>query len=85
MRTMTGSVAVAQEGRFRLELADGRSALFVLAHDAPLEAQDLLYLARDCAAVTVHYEEASPMDAKLARDVTEPGPQPQHRVGGRPA
>ncbi len=69
MPVAVGKVVVVQEGRFRLISDDGRAHLFLLTHDAPLEAQDLLDLARRQARVCVDYAGAPGLVARLARDI----------------
>lgn len=81
MKQATGIVTLAQEGRIRLSTEDGRSELFILAHDAPMEPQDLPRLAQRMAPVTVHYSEADGRIAGLAHDITRPGARPRRRVG----
>lgn len=73
MRTVDGVVNVVQEGRFRLALADGRSALFQLARNAPLEPQDLEPIAAQGLRVRVHYTEIDQRGAALAHDLTRSG------------
>jgi hypothetical protein len=73
LKQMTGTITVAQEGRFRINSDDGRSTLFVLAHDAPLEPQDLPPLVARNARLTVHYSAAQGVVAALAHDLTLPG------------
>jgi len=41
MAQVTGTVLLAQESRFRLLTPGGRGETFLLAHDAPIEPQDL--------------------------------------------
>lgn len=64
-----GKVVVVQEGRFRLIDDDGRAHLFLLAHNAPFEAPDLLDLARRQARVRVLHTGAPGLIARLARDI----------------
>ena len=79
MRTTTGTVVAVQENRFRLVDDGGRARLFLLAHDADLEAQDLPQLQRDQTRVTVHHKPAPDRIADLACRVTEPA-----TTGGAP-
>lgn len=71
MRRMTGTIIVVQEGRFRLRTPDGRSELFILAHDAPVEPQDLPSLVHAGMRLTVHYSTAPGRIAGLAHDLVE--------------
>lgn len=72
MQSATGVIIAIQEGRFRLALPDGRSALFVLSHDAPMEPQDLPGIAAGEGPVTVHFEPGQHLDAAIAHDLTRP-------------
>ena len=65
----TGVITLVQENRFKLADDEGRSELFVLAHDAPLEAQDLQFLQRSQPHVTVVYTDADDLIAGVAHDV----------------
>jgi hypothetical protein len=67
MRNATGSVLVVQEGRFRLLTDDGRGMVFVLAHDAPIEPQDLPPLTH--RRVRVDYDDGPNLVAGVARDL----------------
>lgn len=80
MRSMTGTVTLAQEGRFQVRTDGGRSMLFLLASNAPLEPQDLPILAERAARVSVHYSAPEELIAAgLAHDVTLPGAEPERR------
>jgi hypothetical protein len=81
MKQATGVITLAQEGRFRLATADGRSQLFILSHDAPMEPQDLPRLAAMGLRVVVHYSEAADRIAGLAHDITRPRDRPRRHVG----
>ena len=72
MRTVTGSIVVVQENRFRLVTDEGRAKLFILAHDAPIEAQDLPDLQRAHRRVTVHFTDSPDRIAGVAHRFTEP-------------
>ena len=67
MRSATGTILLVQESRFRLLTDDGRGLTFLLAHDAPLEPQDLPALAN--RRVRVEYEDAPKLVAGIARDL----------------
>lgn len=71
MRQTQGIINVVQEGRFRLTSDDGRSALFQLAPDAPIEPQDLEALVAQQQRVSIHYTEMKDRGAGLAHKVTE--------------
>jgi len=82
VQTIVGEITVVQEGRFRLTAVDGRSLLFVLAHGAPLEPEDLTGLLERRSPVQVHFTPAPARLAALAHDITEPpasGGEPQRR------
>jgi hypothetical protein len=63
METRVGRVNLVQEGRFQLVEDDGRSTLFILGHDAPLEPQDLPALQRRGTRIAVRCD---PAPGKLA-------------------
>jgi hypothetical protein len=69
MKSKTGFITVVQEGRFRLVGDDGVPKQFVLAHDAPLEPQDLPPLQRSQAHVEIRYEDSARLVAGIAHDV----------------
>lgn len=72
MRTVTGIITLAQEGRFQLVSDDGVAKLFMLAHDAPLEPQDLPPLARAKRRVAVRYEQRPDLTAAIVHDIGYP-------------
>ena len=57
-RSMTGVLTLVQEERFQLADAARNQRFFTLAHDAPLEAAQLVALRREGARITVHYDDA---------------------------
>ena len=65
---VVGTIVVAQEGRFKLVRADGRYELFVLAHGAPQEPQDLASLVNS-GPVVVEYSELPGRIAGLAQRI----------------
>jgi hypothetical protein len=67
MRTISGTILIVQEGRFRLLTAAGRGMHFILAHDAGLEAQDLPAFAH--RRVRVEYEAAPGLRAHVAHSL----------------
>lgn len=67
MPVATGTILVVQETRFRLLAEDGRGMVFLLAHDAPLEPQDLPTLTH--RRVRVSYEQSPTLIAGIARDL----------------
>lgn len=67
MPSATGTVLLVQEGRFRLLTEDGRGMMFLLAHDAPMEPQDLPPLTG--RRVRVDYEDAPKLVAGVVRDL----------------
>ena len=48
---------------------DGRTRLFVVARDAPVDGRDLQPLQRSQARVTVRYDDAADLIAGIAHDV----------------
>ena len=79
MHTSHGVITLVQEHRFRLVDDLGAHALFVLAHDAPLEWQDLERLQLAGRQVRVSHAPAPGKIAAIAHDVVE-----QERVTKRP-
>lgn len=69
MRTISGVITVVQEDRFQLVDDQGVWRLFLLAHDAPVEAQDLPPLQASQARVTVRFEPAESLLSDIAHDV----------------
>jgi hypothetical protein len=61
--TVSGTVVAVQEGRFQLALDNGGRRLFVLAHDAAIEPEQLSSLQREQARVTVTYRRSSDLIA----------------------
>jgi hypothetical protein len=47
MPTVSGTVVIVQESRFQLALDSGGTRLFMLAHDAPVEPEQLVSLQRE--------------------------------------
>lgn len=72
MRTVNGTITLAQESRFQLVSDEGIAKLFMLAHGAPLEPQDLPALARAKVRVTVRYEERPDLTAAIVHDIGYP-------------
>lgn len=67
MPSVTGTVLLVQESRIRVLTADGRGLVFLLAHDAPIEPQDLPPLTGQC--VEVEYDESPQLVAGVMRDI----------------
>ena len=61
--TVSGTVVAVQEGRFQLALDNGGRRLFVLAHRAAIEPEQLSSLQREQARVTVTYRRSSDLIA----------------------
>lgn len=74
MTIRTGRITLVQESRFQLLGEDGRATLFILAHDAAIEPQDLPALQHAQARVRVHGSPAPGLVAQVARrlDILEP-------------
>jgi len=64
-----GTITVVQEERFQLDCDDGVTRLFILAHDAPLESDELLQLHREQARIEVEYDEKADVVAHAAHQV----------------
>jgi hypothetical protein len=69
MQTRDGVITIVQEHRFHLVGDDGAHGLFILAHDAPLEWQDLAQFEKSRSHVRVSYEPAPGLIACTAHDV----------------
>lgn len=69
MHTSHGVITLVQEHRFQLMNDAGGHALFVLAHDAPLEWQDLMRLQLAGRPVRVSHAPAPDRIAAIAHDV----------------
>ena len=69
MARAKGTITVVQEERFQLVCDDGVTRLFVLAHDAPLESDELAALKRQGARVEVDYDEEHGLLAHAAHRV----------------
>lgn len=72
METAEGILTLVQEGRFKLVTPEGRVLLFVLAHDAAIEAQDLPPLARAQTPVRVAYMRPDRLIAAVAHRLFAP-------------
>jgi len=69
MHVAQGTIAVVQEQRFRLITDAGQGLLLTLAHDAPLDDQDLRQLHDLNLHVVVEYEGEPNLDSGLAHSV----------------
>lgn len=69
MVSITGTVTVVQEGRFRLASDDGIVRQFVLSRDAALEPQDLPPLATGQVRVRVHCRGSDHLIAGIAHRI----------------
>ena len=67
MPSITGTVLLVQESRFRLLTEDGRGETFLLSHAAAFEPQDLAPLTG--RRVSVRYEHAPKLLAFIAQDL----------------
>ncbi|WP_439595333.1 hypothetical protein [Falsiroseomonas sp.] len=65
MPSATGTMLIVQESRFRLLTDAGRGLLFILAHDAALEPQDLPAFTH--RRLRVDYAEAPGLRAHIAQ------------------
>ncbi|WP_207462373.1 hypothetical protein [Azospirillum sp. SYSU D00513] len=73
MRSVEGVIILAQESRFKLVDDAGITKLFVLAHDAPIEPQDLQPLARTQARVAIRYEDTPALIAGIVHGIEYAG------------
>jgi hypothetical protein len=74
LKTMTGFITIAQEGRFKMEPETGQPMLFILSPSAPIEPQYLGDLQRAQARLTVWYEESPNLIAGIVHDIGWPEP-----------
>jgi translation initiation factor IF-1 len=75
MNRATGTITLVQEERFQLACDDGTQRLFILAHDAPLEAGGLSRLHDEGAHVEVQYDDPVGLLAHTAHRLRK---QPRH-------
>jgi hypothetical protein len=78
MGRATGTITVLQEERFQLACDDGVTRHFVLAHDAPLETDELARLKREAARVEVEYDEATGLVIHAAHRVLKESDEARH-------
>lgn len=71
MKSTTGTITLVQEHRFQLQDDQGSCRLFILAHDAKQQWEDLEHLERNNVHVTVYYSDAGALLACTAHDVHE--------------
>ena len=69
MTIRTGRIILVQESRFQLRGEDGHTTLFILAHDAAIEPQDLPPLQRSQALVRVEGSPAPKLVAQIAHGI----------------
>jgi hypothetical protein len=74
MNRTAGTITLVQEERFQLACDDGVRRLFILAHDAPLEADELERLERDATRVVVEYDEPAGVLAHTAHRLRKESP-----------
>jgi hypothetical protein len=65
LATVSGVVTVAQENRFQLALDEGGTRLFIVAHDAGIEPDQLAALQAKQTHVSVIFR---PVDALIAAE-----------------
>lgn len=70
MPTVSGTVVAVQESRFQLALDNGSRRLFVLAHEAAVEPEQLTSLQREQLRVTVSYRQGDGLIADEAHAIT---------------
>lgn len=71
MERLSGIISVVQESRFQLVLNGGGTRLFVLAHDAPLDAEGLRALQHERVPVEVIFRPSRNLIAGEARAVSK--------------
>ena len=64
-----GTITVVQEERFQLVDDDGVAHLFILDHHSELEPDDLRAFWREGRRVSVRFEDAPDLIARIARKV----------------
>jgi hypothetical protein len=69
MNRVAGTITLVQEERFQLACDDGVQRLFILSHDASLEAEELSRLKREGAHVEVLYDDRPNLIAHTAHGV----------------
>lgn len=69
MNRVAGTITLVQEERFQLACDDGVKRLFILSHDAPLEAEELARLKREGAHVEVQYDDRPELIAHTAHGI----------------
>lgn len=69
LNSVNGVITIVQEYRFQLRQENGRHRLFILAHDAPQEWNDLQFLKDHEQYVTVYYSENDKLVAATAHDI----------------
>lgn len=69
LNSINGVITVVQEHRFQLREDNGQHRLFILAHDAPQEWDDLQVLKDQQQPVTVYYSNNEKLVAATAHDV----------------
>jgi len=67
--TASGTVVAVQESRFQLVLDNGGRRLFVLAHDAAVEPEQLASLQREHVRVVVTYRQGDSLIADEAHAI----------------
>jgi mannose-1-phosphate guanylyltransferase len=67
--TVSGTIVTVQESRFQLALDGGGTRLFMLAHDAPVEPEQLISLQRAQSWVVVTYRRRSDLIAGEAHAI----------------
>jgi hypothetical protein len=68
--SVSGTVVAVQESRFQLALDNGARRLFVLAHDAAVEPEQLISLQREQVRVTVTHRQGDGLIADEAHAIT---------------
>ena len=71
VKQATGTITLVQEERFQLACDDGTTRLFILAHDAALEAEALSRLEHERAHVQVDYDDAPHLIAHAAHRISK--------------
>lgn len=74
LNSVNGVITIVQEHRFQLRQDNGQHCLFILAHDAPQEWEDLQVLKDHEQPVTVFYSSIDKLVAAMAHDIWQRSP-----------
>ena len=83
MKTASGIITLVQEHRFQLESDNGRHLLFILAHDAKQEWEDLKRLEKENCHVVVRYTDSEKLIASTAHEIWQGQERAQRHPTGK--